>query len=382
MRIVQVISAIATSHGGPARGSVEINRALRALGHDAVLLTTTVDRQGPTLSTEDVAALSGEGTSVVAYPASPPRRLENSWQLVRRIYGVVRKADLVHIHGQYLPPQIMAYLSARWAGVPYGFQPHGSLEPYQRAHSKRRKWVYWVLIGRRMLQRAAYVQFASEAEANNARDIVASDQVRVAPLGASEHEEVVRTDVQEWLEDAGRQQVYLFLGRLARKKRPDLLIDAWAEAGIGPGARLVVAGADGELTATQLRSRARELGVDDSVYVAGEVTPGEGSWLYRRAGVFVLPSENENFAVTVAEAMRAGCYCIVTESVAASVHLRAADTGRVLSDVSQLAEALVAARADAEAIAAAGERAAEYARRRFSWEAIARSIAGHGEAAG
>jgi glycosyltransferase involved in cell wall biosynthesis len=375
MKVVQVISVIATEYGGPSTGSVELNKRLNSRGIHAVILTSRLNASGPPLSDHDVRRLSQGGARISAYPASFPRRLQNSWRLLRAINREVRDADLVHMHGQYLIPHAAAYVAARRFQVPYGVQPHGGLEPYQRDQSRTQKAIYGLLIGRRILRDAKYLQFASESEASNASDVVRADQVRVAPLGATLASEQPLPTVEDWLGETPRQSVYLFLGRLARKKRPDILIRAWAESQIDrDGSRLVIAGPDDEFTVDQLRELAADLGVADSVHFTGRVDAHERSWLYGRAGVFALPSENENFALTVAEAMLAGCYCVVTPAVAASVHVQRSGGGQVVEGNDDLAAVLGALARDGQRVRAGGELGKRYATKNLTWDALADSI--------
>ncbi|GAB2707489.1 glycosyltransferase involved in cell wall biosynthesis [Microbacterium marinum] len=375
MKIVQVISVIATKYGGPSTGSVELNKQLNARGVDALLLTSRLNGSGPQLSDDEIEQLVHGGAQIAAYKASAPRRLQNSWGLLRAIVCEVRSADLVHMHGQYLIPHAAAYIAARRWGVPYGIQPHGGLEPYQRAQSRVQKVIYGWLIGSRMLRNASYVQFASESEAQHAADVVRTEQARVAPLGATLAQERPMRSVEEWLERTPRESVYLFLGRLARKKRPEVLLDAWATSGIGrTGSRLIIAGPDDELTVAELSEKARHLDIADQVLFTGRVDAHERSWLYSQSGVFVLPSDNENFALTVAEAMLSGCYAVVTTNVAAATHVNRAGGGTVLDGVGDLAATLTTLAAEPSTVRSGGIRAAEYAARELTWEPLARSI--------
>jgi glycosyltransferase involved in cell wall biosynthesis len=63
----------------------------------------------------------------------------------------------------------------------------------------------------------------------------------------------------------------------------------------------------------QLKQLASELGLDEAVQFPGPLF-GHAKWAaYRDADVFVLPSQNENFGNTAAEAVAAGTPVIVTE---------------------------------------------------------------------
>jgi len=109
----------------------------------------------------------------------------------------------------------------------------------------------------------------------------------------------------------------LFLGRLSVKKSPDLLLQAFSALAEEIGGRtvwLVFAGPDEAGMLGRLESQARELGVSERVVFSGGVF-GEQKWAaYRDADVFVLPSQNENFGNTAAEAAACGTPVIVTEN--------------------------------------------------------------------
>src|SRR5207247_7544473 len=73
------------------------------------------------------------------------------------------------------------------------------------------------------------------------------------------------------------------------------------------------AGPDEGGVKAQLEQLASQLGVRTRVQFTGPIF-GEAKWAaYRDADVFVLPSQNENFGNTAAEAIAAGTPVIVTE---------------------------------------------------------------------
>jgi len=78
--------------------------------------------------------------------------------------------------------------------------------------------------------------------------------------------------------------------------------------------RLVFAGPDESGMLAWLQSQARELGVEERVLFAGSVFGDEKWAAYRDADVFVLPSRNENFGNTAAEAAACGTPVVVTEN--------------------------------------------------------------------
>jgi glycosyltransferase involved in cell wall biosynthesis len=113
-------------------------------------------------------------------------------------------------------------------------------------------------------------------------------------------------------------KMILFLGRLVSKKSPDLMLEIFSKwNGRGTGARdsvLVMAGPDeGDGLRQQLEATAAQMGLNGRVLFTGPLY-GDDKWAaYRDSDVFVLPSQNENFGNTAAEAVVAGTPVLVTD---------------------------------------------------------------------
>jgi len=127
-----------------------------------------------------------------------------------------------------------------------------------------------------------------------------------------------RGNFREEFEIPANAKLVLFLGRLSEKKSPDLLLKAFAGAtGSGPGrerrADLAFVGPDETGMKARLAKMAKSLGLGERVHFS-DALEGEAKWqAYRDADIFVLPSQNENFGNTAAEAVAAGTPVIVTD---------------------------------------------------------------------
>ena len=146
-------------------------------------------------------------------------------------------------------------------------------------------------------------------------------------------------------------QVILFLGRLSEKKSPDMLLQAFAslaKEAVMKNLRLVFAGPDEGGMQARLAEMAEQLGVASQVQFAGAIF-GEAKWAaYRDANVFVLPSQNENFGNTAAEAVAAGTPVVVTEQCGIAPLLTDVAGLVVPHDAEALAKAMRALLTDAE----------------------------------
>lgn len=105
-------------------------------------------------------------------------------------------------------------------------------------------------------------------------------------------------------------QDILFLGRLDARKSPDVLLRASRSAlAVFPDMKLIFGG-DGEIE--RYKTLAKKLGIDDRCEFLGWVSGSDKEALFRRAGIYCLPSKNEGMPMSVLEAMAYGIPTIST----------------------------------------------------------------------
>ena len=250
--------------------------------------------------------------------------------------------DVAHIFGLYdlLGPAVAA--ACRKHATPYLVEPIGMFVPIVRNVWLKR--IYHRLCGTPMLEEAAAIVATSEQEIEElasggiprAKIVMRRNGVE-APLSFPE-----RGVFRIRLEIPKNAKLVLFLGRLSLKKSPELLLRAFAEARKRlEEINLAFAGPDEYGMKAKLQQMAEQMGVSHHVQFAGPLF-GENKWAaYRDADVFVLPSQNENFGNTAAEAIAAGTPVIVTEQCGIAP-LLANQAGLVVRhDVRELADAIV-----------------------------------------
>lgn len=375
--IGQVAASLARSDGGPATGSIELNRAMRRLGAKSRIWTTDAAGSSAKVSPAERRDLvSDQGTEVHLFRVHAPRRLKASLPMALALHDAAPALDIVHIHGLYLCHTLAAARAASQAGIPYVLQPHGSLEPYQRRKSRRAKAVYDRMCGTKILQEASAVIFADESEAEGASDVVPSGRSFVNPLGARLN--ALQPDyVPSWWRPEFKRGI-IFLGRIAAKKRVDLLIRSMPLIlKKDPTLRLVIAAPLVPGLAEEMQRLAENSSAADAIVFVGEVDEAEKSYLLQHGLVFALPSENENFAISVAEAFQASLPVVTTDQVATHRYVRKYGAGLVLEQCSPeaLADAILSCSTSPSALAAYRKGSAAAASE-LTWEASARRLLG------
>jgi glycosyltransferase involved in cell wall biosynthesis len=328
MRILNVTETYAPflEFGGPPVKVRALSEGLTRRGHQVTVLTADwgLEKRLQTQEEKITAERSpfgwrrNENGVQAIYLPTWLRYRTVSWNpaLKRYCRARLQNFDVVHIFGIYdlLGPAVAA--ACRKRGLPYVLEPIGMYLPIVRnLWLKRMYHAFW---GKQLLQGASAVVVTSEQEAGE-----------LAAGGMSRTKVVLRRNGVEapasWPERGTYRKAHgisddvklvLFLGRLSIKKSPDLLLRAFGELSerfAGIRMTLVYAGPDEGGIKEKLDRQATQLGVRTKVQFAGPLF-GQAKWAaYRDADVFVLPSQNENFGNTAAEAVAAGTPVVVTE---------------------------------------------------------------------
>lgn len=311
--------------GGPTVKVRALARGIAASGHGVTVLTADLGFDPAKRKTAQATAsrwgfeAKEDGVEAI-YLRTRARYRALTWNPGVVAYCRERLAsfDVVHIYGLYdlIAPRIAA--ECRRIGRPYVVEPMGMFQPIVRNIFLKR--VYHTVYGKSMLAGAARVIATAEQERQemiaggipDAKIIVRRNGIDVPgsfpPAGRFRNHWNISTDVK----------LVLFLGRLVSKKSPDLMLEAfsrWQQRGNGcRNSVMVLAGPDeGDGYRQRLEAQAARLGLNGGVLFTGPLY-GEAKWAaYRDADLFVLPSQNENFGNTAAEAVASGTPVLVTD---------------------------------------------------------------------
>ncbi|MDR7512948.1 MAG: glycosyltransferase [Armatimonadota bacterium] len=255
-----------------------------------------------------------------------------------------RRLDVVHTHSPFLMGAAGRY-AARRLGLPLVFTHHTMYSEY----------VHYVPLVSHDFSRQVVTRYTARYCNQCALVIAPSDVVRahlvasgvrapveVLPTAGLDLARFERLD-PAWVRPrygipAGAPLV-ITVGRLAREKRFDVLLAAFAAAAQGGPARLLVVG--GGPQQPELRALAGELGIAGQVVFSGPLAHDRVLDCYAAADLFAFASPTETQGLVVVEAMAAGLAVAAVGAGGVAEAVRNGETGLLTGpDAARLAEAI------------------------------------------
>lgn len=300
---MHVIGGLGAGYGGPSYSVPRLCEALMAAGVGTALLSVA-EPGAPKCAAEERFK---DRRFAPSYPNLPVlRALRMSFGLSRALREEAVAADVVHNHGLWLMPNVTAAWAARGTESPLIVAPRGMLGPAALAFSRRKKWLFWQFLQGPAIRHAACFHATSEQEYQEIREFGIKNPVAVVPNGIDLPPTTRATKTSA-------ERVVLSLGRIHPKKGLDRLLHAWARVErrypdwrlriVGPGEH----GHDIDLRALAVSLKLAHASIEPPVYNDDKYAA------FRDADIFVLPSLNENFGLTVAESLAAGTPVIATK---------------------------------------------------------------------
>jgi glycosyltransferase involved in cell wall biosynthesis len=264
-----------------------------------------------------------------------PGDLAGMWRLARRI----KQLGPFHlIHGHSSKAGALARLAARWLHTPVVYTPHAfiTLDPTMPTWKR----TFYGQVERRLARMTDAIIAVSEDEADHMRTLGIDERViHVVPNGIAQLELPARDVVRARLGISPAETVVGFVGRLARQKAPELLIDAFALADREPDKpmRLLIVGS-GPLEEC-VRQRIAERKLASRVTLLGDVVATQ---IMPAFDIFCLPSRYEAMPYVYLEALAAGLPIVSTRVGGTSLCVTPGTNGLVVEpeNVPALAAAL------------------------------------------
>ncbi|HUE61989.1 MAG TPA: glycosyltransferase [Chthoniobacterales bacterium] len=329
MKILQLVHTLDPSVGGVAASVLGLSRGLARRGHEL-----------------DIVVLDDSASPWLADMALPIHALGaglTSYRYSSKLLPWLKKQggdyDRVIVNGIWQYLSFAAWRHYAGSSIPYYVFPHGMLDPWFKEtfplkHLK--KWLYWPWAEYRVLRDAAAVIFTSEEERSQARKSFWLYRCRekVSPLGV-EAPPISSNAKSEFLSRYPQLQntrIFLFIGRLHPKKGCDMLLEAFAQMRSNDSISLILAGPDQVGWESDLRRRVTRLNLTNRVVFTGMLEGPMKQGAFANAEAFVLPSHQENFGISVVEALAASVPVLISNRVNIWREIEADRAGYVESD--------------------------------------------------
>jgi glycosyltransferase involved in cell wall biosynthesis len=335
MKILHVIRTLDPAWGGPVEGARNLTSQAALRGH-GVEVVCVDDPESPWLAGWNTE-IHAMGPGVLKYGFTT--------RLDRWLAGNLARFDVVVVHGIWMYLGYAVWKATRRITVPYFLFIHGALDPWFRRQyflKHVKKTIYWKALEHKVIRDAARVLFTTHEEMALADRAFLPYRCRAEVTGYGivrptlpDHFDKERSieGLTETYPDLRTRNYLLFLARLHEKKGIDLLLRAFAASKRElPDTALVIAGPGDVATANNMRTLASSLGIASDVIWTGPLY-GNAKWsALQAAEAYVLPSHQENFGISVVEALACGTPVLISDKVNIRREIEAAGCGLVASD--------------------------------------------------
>ena len=251
------------------------------------------------------------------------------------------KPDLVVLHQIYSFSTILGYWYAKRYGIPYAVKPHGSLTKYHESDSRIIKILAKKVIISKILLESNVIIVTCESEK---ADLATALQFKAfnLPYGSNVQAQVARDQLISQSPDGNLRIV--FSGRFDKKKNLPLLIKSLPQVlDKFPELILDIAGSGSAKEVNDVHQLVSSLQLEPNIRFHGWIDAERMQQLLTASNLLVLPSENENFAIVVAEALSLGIPCVVSQFVGTADIVAKHLAGEIIDDLTpaSIAEGII-----------------------------------------
>lgn len=289
---------------------------------------------------------------------------------------LLNKADVLHTHGLWHYTSIAGYSWFRhWQGK-YIISPHGMLDSWALKHSRLKKWIAYYAFEKKHLENAACIHALCEEEAKAIRDFGLKSPICIIPNGV-DLPEVSRSDRISKNLSVQQKKIFLYLGRIHKKKGIENLIKAWhiinsSSPNLSENWALLIAGGGDKEYETKLQKEVISLGLKDQVQFIGEVYGDDKDILFRNASSFALTSFSEGVPMAVLEAWSYGLPVLMSSACNLPLGVTAGAAIEVATTVESIAKGLSEILSmDDKQRKLMGENGRCLIKEKYSWKSVA-----------
>lgn len=302
--IVHIIPYVARDFGGQVFAMAAMTEGLASLGEAVAVFSVHRPEEGQPV--EQAASVS---TSLYLDPSWGVMR--HSRQLWSALHAA--KPGLIHSHGLWTDVNRCAAVMARKKGIPHVLGPCGMLDPAALQRSAWKKQLVGRWFQYNALAQASCLLANSEHEYRDIRRFGLSNPVAILPNPVPGPASMRAGPLAAKALFPTNKKTVFFLGRIHPVKGLSRLVEAWSRINLAhEDWQLVLAGPDEGGHRSVIETQITRLGCSSSVHWIGPLDTTAKWDALLTADLFVMPSDFENFGISIAEAMMAGLPVITT----------------------------------------------------------------------
>ena len=332
MKVLHVIPSVSAKRGGPGAAIVPMIKALIDRGVEAEIATTNENGDG-------VLDVSLEGQT--QYLGAPIRFFERSIPPIgpfkdflpslsfrRWLHANISQYSVIHVHSifSFLPTTAMRL--ARRSNIPLVVRPLGMLDEWSLRQKALKKKTYLSLIEQKNLAGANAIQAMSPQEKLEIGHLFFPGKIAVIPHGITPSPLIsnARKALCEKLSLPADEKIILYMSRFHPKKGLDLLISSLGNLK-DTSFTLILAGTGAPEYEVEIRNMLERAGIMSRTLLPGFTSGADKDLFLQGADLFALTSYDENFGISVLEALAVGLPTVITKEVALSEFVARKDLG-------------------------------------------------------
>ena len=377
LKVLHIIVSLAPEQGGPAVSVPGLTQALAEAGIHCEIFTTNWKGVG-----DD--AMLPSAVPIHRFDAGFPARFWPAYSkgLGKALWNKIGSGafDLVHVHEPWHYAGFIAFRAARKHGIPYVLSPRGALQELCLRQKAFKKWIYRMMIQNRILKSADAIHAIVQAEKTQISELGYKTPVFVAPNGINMGPFECLPDVSDFLAAYPKllgKRVILYLGRLHPNKGLEVLAQSYVKiAHRFKDSALLIVGPDEDGSRKRMESILKTSPALGSTVFTGLLTGWKKLAALACADLFVLASYSDVIGNATLEALAAGLPVVISRQCnfpEVSEH----DAGLVIEpNDAAVTEAISTLLSDDQLRTRMGQNGRNLVREKYSWDAIAASMAG------
>ena len=232
--------------------------------------------------------------------------------------SIIEKFDIVHIANWYYHPAIVFAKISNKKGIPFIISAYATLQKENRNERKIFKWIYDNIYTKRLIPKASGMHSVGSLETKTYVELGAKLEniFEINPSISKRH--FIRKSQSKIFSKLGLKKenssYLLFLGRIVKRKRIELILNAFSKVcEKNKKTILVIAGSGTESYENELKQLTKSLEIEENVIFAGLVLGDEKLDLLESARILVHTAKGDIHSLAIEEALTMKIPVVVTD---------------------------------------------------------------------